>query len=302
MKRLFPICWWPGAVGFLALLFVSLGHPAPRAVALAVLFLPGMLCARYFLPQLAPGRDREYILHAVCLALAVLCTQYLSLLLGLALVLDASPDEVPPLLLNPFFLLLVLSALVTPGMAIEKYLERRQPYDTTIRFVSERRKVALDPGEIRYVESNDSEVRIHTVSGEIYRTKTRISQWEAQLDGRFLRIHRSYIVNTERIDRYLPSYVLIGDERIHLPQIQGGGPPPAGRRIERLPARKRPPDREPPPTSPSPRPHDGSSGRRRADAPRARRERTTTPFRSPPRSGAPECRLPPDAAGTSACA
>ena len=91
-------------------------------------------------------------------------------------------------------------------MAIEKYLERRQPYDTTIRFVSERRKVALDPGEIRYVESYDSEVRIHTVSGEIYRTKTRISQWEAQLDGRFLRIHRSYIVNTERIDRYLPSY------------------------------------------------------------------------------------------------
>ena len=216
MKRLFPICWWPGAVGFLALLFVSLGHPAPRAVALAVLFLPGMLCARYFLPQLAPGRDREHILHAVCLALAVLCTQYLSLLLGLALVLDASPDEVPPLLLNPFFLLLVLSALVTPGMAIGKYLERRQPYDTTIRFVSERRKVALDPGEIRYVESNDSEVRIHTASGEIYRTKTRISQWEAQLDGRFLRIHRSYIVNTERIDRYLPSYVLIGDERIDI--------------------------------------------------------------------------------------
>ena len=78
------------------------------------------------------------------------------------------------------------------------------------------RKVALDPGEIRYVESNDSEVRIHTVSGEIYRTKTRISQWEAQLDGRFLRIHRSYIVNTERIDRYLPSYVLIGDERIDI--------------------------------------------------------------------------------------
>ena len=52
--------------------------------------------------------------------------------------------------------------------------------------------------------------------GEIYRTKTRISQWEAQLDGRFLRIHRSYIVNTERIDRYLPSYVLIGDERIDI--------------------------------------------------------------------------------------
>ena len=175
MKRLFPICWWPGAVGFLALLFVSLGHPAPRAVALAVLFLPGMLCARYFLPQLAPGRDREHILHAVCLALAVLCTQYLSLLLGLALVLDASPDEVPPLLLNPFFLLLVLSALVTPGMAIEKYLERRQPYDTTIRFVSERRKVALDPGEIRYVESNDSEVRIHTASRRASRSGRRSS-------------------------------------------------------------------------------------------------------------------------------
>ena len=51
---------------------------------------------------------------------------------------------------------------------------------------------------------------IHTAGNVAYRTKTRISQWETQLDSRFLRIHRSFIVNTARIDRCCPAHVEIG--------------------------------------------------------------------------------------------
>lgn len=55
-----------------------------------------------------------------------------------------------------------------------------------------------------------------TILFEAYRTKTRISQWEALLDRRFLRIHRSYIVNTERIDEWRPTRVRIGDRLIEI--------------------------------------------------------------------------------------
>ena len=99
-------------------------------------------------------------------------------------------------------LLLVLSACILPEILIERRLEARRPYDRMLRFVSDRRPVTLDPAELLYVESNDSEVWLHTRTGEAYRTKTRISQWEALLDRRFLRIHRSYIVNTECIEEY----------------------------------------------------------------------------------------------------
>lgn len=101
-------------------------------------------------------------------------------------------------------------------MLIEHHLENRRPYGRALRFVSDRRPVTLDPGEILYVESNDDEVWIHTADGGAYRTKTRISQWEALLDRRFLRIHRSYIVNTERIEEVRPTRIRIGDRQIEI--------------------------------------------------------------------------------------
>ena len=106
-------------------------------------------------------------------------------MLGHAVVLGADEGGMPGLLLNPPFILLVLTALIAPEIALEKHLERRCPYARSISFVSDRRKITLDPAEISYVESNDSEVWIHTAGGLAYRTKTRISQWETQLDSRF---------------------------------------------------------------------------------------------------------------------
>ena len=135
-----------------------------QAVLLAVLFLPGMLCARYFYPQLT-FEDRERgVFNAVYLTLAILCTEYLAIALGH---LASLPEiDIPGLLLNPLFILLVLSACIFPEMLIESRLEARRPYDRTLRFVSDRRPVALDPAEVLYVESNDSEVWLHTRSGE----------------------------------------------------------------------------------------------------------------------------------------
>lgn len=131
-------------------------------------------------------------------------------------ILGAGVGQMPGLLLNPVFLLLIPGAFVTPEIMLENYLTARCPYDKTISFVSERRKITLDPAEILYVESNDSEVWLHTASGEAYRTKTRISQWESQLDRRFLRIHRSYIVNTAHVGEYHPSRVNVGGQEIEI--------------------------------------------------------------------------------------
>lgn len=214
MKDAFPILWWLAAALIIALLFLSMGYAVSQAVLLAVLFLPGMLCARYFYPQLTFEDRKKGVFNAVYLTLAVLCTEYLAIALGHR----ASLPEIniPGLLLNPLFILLVLSACVLPEMLIERRLEARRPYDHRLRFVSDRRSVTLDPAEVLYIESNDSEVWLHTRSGEAYRTKTRISQWEALLDRRFLRIHRSYIVNTECIEEYHSPRIRIGGCEIEI--------------------------------------------------------------------------------------
>lgn len=68
--------------------------------------------------------------------------------------------------------------------------------------------------EIACVESNDDVVWIHTRSDESYRT--RISKWESLLDDRFLRIHRSYIVNTRFTVRPTASTVCIEGHTIEI--------------------------------------------------------------------------------------
>lgn len=162
MKQFLPVVWWLTATLVIAFVLVGLGYLFADALLLGVLFLPGMLTARYFVPQLSFENRRQGILDTVYLALAILGIEYLSLMLGHAVVLGAGEGGMPGLLLNPPFILLVLTALIAPEIALEKHLERRCPYARSISFVSDRRKITLDPAEISYVESNDSEVWIHT--------------------------------------------------------------------------------------------------------------------------------------------
>ena len=77
----------------------------------------------------------------------------------------------------------------------------------TITFYSERKSVTLPLTEIAYVESNDTEVRIVTLSGESYRNRTGIGQWENLLGEEFLRIHRSYLVNVNSTSLISPDLV-----------------------------------------------------------------------------------------------
>lgn len=216
MKQNLPLLWWLVSSIAIALVFGALGYALDQAVLLTVFFLPGMLALRYFVPQLSFGNRPKGVLNAVYLAAAVVAIEYLALVLGHRVAFDTLPDTLPGAVFHPLFILLLLAAFIVPERLIARYTEEQRPYDDTLSFISERRRITLDPGEILYVESNDEEVWIHTAAGDAYRTKTRISQWEAQLDRRFLRVHRSWIVNTEHIDEYRPNRIRIGTTEIEI--------------------------------------------------------------------------------------
>ena len=132
MKQFLPVVWWLTATLVIAFVLVGLGYLFADALLLGVLFLPGMLTARYFVPQLSFENRRQGILDTVYLALAILGIEYLSLMLGHAVVLGAGEGGMPGLLLNPPFILLVLTALIAPEIALEKHLERRCPYARSV--------------------------------------------------------------------------------------------------------------------------------------------------------------------------
>ena len=122
--------------------------------------------------------------------------------------------DVPPMLINPAFLALILMVLSIGDYFWAKWLDTRfKPQDRTVTFFSERKSVTVRLADIAYVESNDTEVRIVTTSGESFRNKTGIGQWENLLGDGFLRIHRSYLVNVAEAAIVSPDLVaVIGKE------------------------------------------------------------------------------------------
>ena len=115
------------------------------------------------------------------------------------------------MLINPAFLALILMVLSISDYFWAQWLDTRfKPQDRTVTFFSERKSVTLRHSDIAYIESNDTEVRVVTTTGEAHRNKTGIGQWENLLGQEFLRIHRSYLVNTALAALSAPDTVTVG--------------------------------------------------------------------------------------------
>lgn len=199
MKRyLYIVAYWCVAAVVLALIFVSFDYPFAKALFMGTLFLPALLCLRLMLPQVHFANRWEGMRDSIFI---VAGTIILTILLLLVANISTEPfvvtNNIPNTLINPIFISILLIAVALPQVWLERWLSQRaKQTPQEIDFISDRRHVCVMMDDITYVESNDSEVWIHTLSGESYRTKTTITQWSSILDnGNFIRIHRAYIVN-----------------------------------------------------------------------------------------------------------
>ena len=106
--------------------------------------------------------------------------------------------------------------------AVEKFLEQQKPLiapplpatnepsSTDYVFIrKDRKRIKVFFENINYIESVKDYIKIVTVS-ENHLIKHSISAFEELLDQRFLRTHRSYIVNFEKITAYTKQDVEIG--------------------------------------------------------------------------------------------
>lgn len=219
LKLIFPFVWYSAAIVIITCTLMSIDYSVGEASAIAVIFLPGILIARYATPQLSFADRWQGCCNTIFLWAGILAIEYFLIMLANYYILNPITMvhyQLPSLITNPLFILFVVAAFSITGLLIEQEIERREPYDSSVSFTSERRTIKLNPAEILYFESNDTEVFVCTADGESFRTRTRISQWENILDKRFLRIHRSYIINTNRIDSFDGTRVRIQHRTIEL--------------------------------------------------------------------------------------
>lgn len=202
---LYNLLYWTVGIVLVAVLLSSLSYTFAEALFIGTLFLPGALGLKYFLPKLSFADKRKGVFATVCLILAVLIGEFLLIVVGNIVLSRIHQEvgyihEVPDILVNPVFIALLVVVLEGGDMLLSRWLARRFPAsEQTITFVSDRQHVSLLQGEIRYIESNDTEVRIYATEGRCFRNKTPISQWENLLGSDFIRIHRSYLVSRAQI-------------------------------------------------------------------------------------------------------
>ncbi len=79
---------------------------------------------------------------------------------------------------------------------------------------SERKNRRIDCNSILYVESMADYVRIFLDKGEKVISRTNISYLDSKLGDNHLRIHRSYIVNINKIDSYTKDKVILSGKEL----------------------------------------------------------------------------------------
>ena len=213
MRAVLRIAYWLAAVAMIAAILVSLDYTVAQALLIGRAFCPCALALEYWMPKARKTRDKVFLSLAVLVTVILLIltlhyTVWYSLTEGGVI---QNVKEVSPMLINPAFLGLMLTVLSLGDYFWAKWLAKRfRTNDRTVTFFSERKSVKLPVAGIAYVESNDTEVRIVTLSGETYRNKTGIGQWENLLGDDFLRIHRSYLVNVSVAALTSPDTVAVG--------------------------------------------------------------------------------------------
>ncbi len=78
---------------------------------------------------------------------------------------------------------------------------------------SNKKHIKVEFEQILYVESIKDYVRIHTAEKSIT-TKDKISDFEKKLPATFLRVHRSFIVNTNKITAFTKQDIEINEQEI----------------------------------------------------------------------------------------
>ena len=216
MRVLAKIAYWLVALAVLSTILVSLDYTLGQAIFISLLFCPCAILLEYMMPKARKPMDKVYLSLAMLVAiiLFILCLHHY-VLTGMTPYGWVDKKKVAPMLINPAFLGLILMVLSIGDYAWSKWIDKRfKAKDRTVTFFSDRKSVTLRLSDISYVESNDTEVRIVTTSGDSFRNKTGISQWENLLGTGFLRIHRSYLVNTTYASLSTPDLVIVAGKEL----------------------------------------------------------------------------------------
>ncbi len=218
MKNYFSILFWILATLLMSLIFVSGTKFYPIALLISITTIPVVIITKMLWQSISFRDKKKGVISTIYLALIALLSEYLVLILINFYLFNLGLGQEAEMIFNPLFIWFMIIFLITAEQLIESWLfpKGESSFPELIEFISDRKKITVETLSILYIESCNNEVWVRMSGGNSHRTKMVISQWENVLDERFIRIHRSFIVNKLKITGSDSRYVYIGEERIEI--------------------------------------------------------------------------------------
>lgn len=216
MKKFFSPLYWLFSMFVLSGVYSSILDTYSYAFFLSVMMLPGALFAKYFISKISFENKLKAALHLIYMFIGSIYIVSMGVTFAYWYLFKLDSKAIPLIIINPVFIWMVLMFFIGAEYLIKKRFFLEESADSFVEFVSDRKIIKLPPEEITYIESRDTEVFVHTTAGKQFRTKMRISQWEETLDNRFIRVHRSFIVNEHHIEQANATGLVVGGKLIEV--------------------------------------------------------------------------------------
>jgi DNA-binding LytR/AlgR family response regulator len=113
------------------------------------------------------------------------------------------------------FLIMMKQIIENRQVINELEIEKEKTKKSFLEIMSNRKMIKIPYDEIIYIESLSDYIKITTVTDEI-KSKEKISKLSEKLPDIFLRIHRSFIINTDRIKERSLDQVLVDGYQLNI--------------------------------------------------------------------------------------
>jgi len=231
----YHIIYWIFVIVVLTLVFGFSWQDNRTALFFVTMLLPIVLGTSYFFNYvLVPKyyltkRYGKFAFYSFCTAVISAYLEMLVLLFSFVYMVKLSYDNLNPnatqiLLLAVVQYLLVfigsflfmMSQITENRRMIQELLEEKEKMKKSfLEIVSNRKLTKIPYDEIIYIESLSDYIKVNTVENQIL-SKEKISNIASRLPDIFLRIHRSFIVNTDRVKEVSFDELKVDDVRLNI--------------------------------------------------------------------------------------
>jgi len=219
LSRTFGFSWGNKMAAFF---FVSMLLPIVIGTSY---FFNYVLVPKFYLTK----RYARFAFYTFCTAIVSVYLEVLVLVFSYVYLVDLSYQNLSPDAAQLTLLAVVLYLLVFIGsfilminqikesrLIIQHLLDEKEKLKKSFLEIMSNRKMTKIPyDDIIYIESLSDYIKVMTINEEVV-SKEKISRLSERLPDIFLRIHRSFIINTERIKERSFDEVLVDDVRLNI--------------------------------------------------------------------------------------